>query len=148
MGKNEKKNELGAATLVALMGITIGKSLNPKVQLLMLFVAITYLIISFFIALAKKKSNTPNYIYIGALGVTSLYSLYLISKVYLGWSESIQEILILVAIVPVVYMIIMGIYNKLISGDKEEVRFAKKGLRFLVILIFVIVLIVIAYFMK
>jgi 4-hydroxybenzoate polyprenyltransferase len=148
MGKNEKNNGLGLATLVALIGITIGRSLNPKVQLPILFVAIIYLIISFSIALSKKKGKTPNYIYIGALGVTSLYSLYLISKVYLGWNKNIQELLILITFVPIIYIVGMSIFNKLVSGDKEQVKLAKKGLMFLGVIMLVILTIVIAYFMK
>ncbi|MEG0307612.1 MAG: hypothetical protein RR636_06700 [Clostridium sp.] len=147
MSKNEK-NGLGLATLVALVGITIGRSLNPKAQLPMVFVAIIYLIISFSIAISRKKSNTPNYIYIGALGVTSFYSLYLISKVYLGWSKNIQDLLILTTFVPTIYVVGMSIYNKLGSGDAEQVKLAKKALMFLGVIMFVILMLVIAYFMK
>jgi len=148
MDNNKKNTGLGIATFVALVGITIGRRVNPKVQIVLLICSIIYLITSFAIGIVKKKHNTPNYIYIGSLGVAGIYLLYLTSNVYLKLEESIQEWLLVLMIIPIVYLVAMSINLKLKSGDKRQIEMAKKGLIFLGLLLIMILLIVVAYFMK
>lgn len=139
---------IGIVILVAFVGISIERNFNPKLQIVLLICTIIYLITSFIIGMIKRKNNTPSYIYIGALGVSILYLLYLIGKVFLRWGENIQMGLISVTFIPITYLIIMSINTKLNSGDIKQVELVKKSLVFLAILLIATALTIFSYFLK
>lgn len=148
MGNNKNSKGLSVATLVALIGMLIASNVSAKVQIILFICGVLFLISSYTIGLLNKKSSTPKYIYAGGIGLCSLYLLYLLSKTYFGWSEGAQGILILLAFIPLIYLIIKGTAIKLKSSDENQVKLAKRGLIFLVIVLIVILLLVIDYFMK
>jgi hypothetical protein len=102
MGNNKNSKGLSVVTLVVLIGMLIASNVSAKVQIILFICGVLFLISSYTIGLLNKKSSTPKYIYVGGIGLCSLYLLYLLSKTYFGWGEGVQGILILLAFIPLI----------------------------------------------
>lgn len=144
---NRKNAEFSKATIVTFVGMVICR-FNPKAQIILFGCMIIYFIIGFVTSLIKKKSDTPNYIFIGGLGVAIIYLLYLVGKTYLRWGEDTQGKVLVIMCIPITYLIIKGINAKLKSGDINQIHVAKQCLKILGVISIVTLLLIIWYFTK
>jgi uncharacterized membrane protein YdcZ (DUF606 family) len=117
---------------------------NVMFKIILLFFIIVFLVYSSISDLKKKKSSTPIYVYIGGIGSSIFTLLYLLS-LKLNFGADIQGYFILISAVFVLYIIITGVIEKLKSGDKEQIAFAKRALVFLTVSFILVLILVVDY---
>lgn len=127
---------------IVIVGVIIGKYLPTKIQLFSVLCLTIIFTIGFIVDFKRSEMKTPKYVYIGGILVLIFLNLYLFGRTYLGWGSD----LILWGIIPVFFVIIMGLITKFRSGDEEQIDIAKKVSILLVIALIMSIFIIISIF--
>ena len=112
----------------------------PKMQLIILLASFIITIRDFIKDRERGYSDYPLYTYICGIPAIFLGLVYIVGRDYLNWNTDIQGKILLIAAIPIIFLIVSGIVRELKSGDIEEIRMAKFG-----IIVACIVLIIILY---
>jgi hypothetical protein len=139
MSGNSGKRSIWKIISMVGFGFTF-QYMPPKMQLIILLASFIITIRDFIKDRERGYSDYPLYTYICSIPVGFLVLLYIIGRDYLNWNTDIQGRVLLIAAIPIIFLIVSGIVRELKSGNTEQIRMAKFA-----IILACIVLIIILY---